>query len=116
MDNSQMMAALLALPDPDLITPSTLDSPLDGGRYYSARTVLKLLKRTVLTAWQPIATAPRDTVILLGYAPHPRLAEDRRVYEGRWHDEQQTWTSVNGFLLHTGATHWQPLPVPPKSA
>ena len=34
---------MAALPDPDLLTPSTLDGPLDGGRYYSASTVLKLL-------------------------------------------------------------------------
>lgn len=69
-----------------------------------------------LGAWLPIETAPRDAVILLGYAPHPRMVGERRVYEGRWHEEQQTWTSVNGFLVHTGATHWQPLPAPPESA
>lgn len=37
------MAAMAALPDPDLLTPSTLDDPLDGGQYYSASTLLKLL-------------------------------------------------------------------------
>jgi hypothetical protein len=37
----------------------------------------------------------------------------RRVYEGKWNYEQQTWTSVNGFLVHTAATHWMPLPPPP---
>ncbi len=62
--------------------------------------------------WKPIDTAPKEGIILLGYLPHPRL--DRRVYEGRWHEEQNTWTSVNGFLLHSDATHWQPLPAPPE--
>ena len=62
--------------------------------------------------WQPIETAPKDeSVILLGYTPNPRI--ERRVYEGRWHDAQQTWTSVNGFILHTGATHWMQLPTAP---
>ena len=62
--------------------------------------------------WQPIEDAPRDgTVILLGYLPNSRIY--RHVYEGRWHEGQQTWSSVNGFILHTEATHWMPLPPPP---
>lgn len=65
--------------------------------------------------WQLIETAPRSGVILLGYTPQPRMLDERRVYEGRWNDEQQTWTSVNGFLLHTAATHWMPLPPPPAA-
>jgi hypothetical protein len=65
--------------------------------------------------WQLIETAPRDgTVVLLGYAPHPRMVGSRRVYEGCWHEAQSTCTSVNGFLLHSGATHWMPLPAAPK--
>lgn len=64
--------------------------------------------------WQPIETAPKDCILLLGYLPHPRMDGSRRVYEGRWHEEQSTWTSTNGFLIHTGATHWMPLPSPPE--
>lgn len=63
--------------------------------------------------WLPIESAPKDAVVLLGYTPHPRLAGERRVYEGLWHEAQGTWTSVNGFLIHRDATHWQPLPAPP---
>ena len=64
--------------------------------------------------WRPIAEAPRDgTVVMLGYLPNWRM--DRLVYEGRWCAEQQCWTSVNGFQLHTDATHWQPLPAPPEA-
>lgn len=67
--------------------------------------------------WLPIETAPKDgSVILLGYLPHPRIGGDRRVHEGRWHAEQGTWTSVNGFLLHADATHYMPLPPPPTPA
>lgn len=68
--------------------------------------------------WQPIETAPRDgTVILLG-CPAVGAMKDpgsRRVYEGLWHGGQKTFTSVNGFLLLTVATHWMPLPSPPNS-
>lgn len=66
--------------------------------------------------WQPIETAPKDsTVILLG-CPAVGAMKDprsRRVYEGLWHDGQKTFTSVNGFLLLSVATHWMPLPEPP---
>jgi hypothetical protein len=66
-----------------------------------------------MSEWKPIDEAPKDgTVILLGYVPNWRL--DRRVYEGRWNDEQSTWTAVNGFIVHNSATHWMPLPQPPK--
>ena len=67
-----------------------------------------------MNEWQPIETAPREGVILLGYAPFWRMEGTRRVYEGRWNEEQQTFTSVNGFLIHDAATHWMPLPSPPE--
>jgi hypothetical protein len=65
--------------------------------------------------WQPIETAPKDgtpIVLLLPLAGNLREG-DRRVYEGRWHEAQEKWTSLNGFLLFDGATDWQPLPLPP---
>ena len=65
--------------------------------------------------WRPIETAPKDKVILLGLPLVGNIKErDRRVYEGRWHEEQSTWTSVNGFLLLSVATHWMPLPPAPE--
>lgn len=65
--------------------------------------------------WRPIETAPKDgTVILLGYTPNPR--HERHVYEGRWHEDQGTWTSVNGFIVHEACTHWMPLPAAPKGS
>ena len=38
------MAQILALPDPDLLTTTTLEDPPGAGRYYSARTVIALLE------------------------------------------------------------------------
>lgn len=65
--------------------------------------------------WQPIEKAPQDgSIILVAHAKHPRLEGSRRVYEARWDEVQQTWTSVNGFILHTGCAYWMPLPPPPE--
>ena len=63
----------------------------------------------VQQGWRPISEAPKDKVILLGLPLSGNIKEwDRRVYEGRWHKEKSTWTSVNGFLLLGVATHWMP--------
>ena len=39
--------------------------------------------------WQPIETAPKDeSVTLIGFARKWQLEGTRRVYEGRWNEEQ----------------------------
>lgn len=43
MNNEQMLAAVLALPDADLITASKIDDPIGAGKYYRADTVVQLL-------------------------------------------------------------------------
>lgn len=72
-----------------------------------------------MSEWKPIETAPRDGVMLLvGYddkiANRSGMEENRRVYEARWCERQKSFVARNGFLLHINATHWQPLPEPPK--
>lgn len=70
-----------------------------------------------MAEWLPIETAPKDCVMLIAMPIMGAIREnDRRVYEARWDECQQTWTSVNGFLLFTGASHWMPLPEPPKKS
>ena len=65
--------------------------------------------------WKPIETAPKDeSVVLVGFKPHWRLEGTRRVYEARWNDGAQMFTSVNGFLIFDTATHWMPLPAAPQ--
>jgi hypothetical protein len=77
-------------------------------------TVERLQAALDASRWRPIETAPNDgSVILLGFTPHPRLGGARRVYEGRWNEGQEKWTSTNGFLALTGASHWMPLPAGP---
>lgn len=65
--------------------------------------------------WQPIETAPKDESVILLSLPKVGALKDegaRRVFEGRWNYNQQTFTSVNGFIIHDVATHWMPLPEP----
>lgn len=84
----------------------------DSNRYEDlCRAIDALVRAECVPQWRDIETAPKDAVILLGYTPNKRI--DRLVYEGRWHEAQQEWTSVNGFLLHMGVTHWMPLPESP---
>ena len=74
-------------------------------------------RKPLTDGWQPIETAPKEEVVLLSLPLIGNIREgDRRVYEGRWHEAQATWTSVNGFLLLSAATDWMPLPQPPVEA
>ena len=58
-------------------------------------------------------------MIIVGYddnvAKVSRLEPHQRVYEARWNEVQDTWSARNGFLLHSDATHWMPLPQPPNN-
>jgi hypothetical protein len=71
------------------------------------------------TGWRDITTAPKDgTMILVAYddsaARTGRLEGPReRVYEAGWDEQQATFAARNGFLLHSAATHWMPLPPAP---
>lgn len=66
--------------------------------------------------------APKDgSVFMVGYddeaAKKAGLFENKdRVYEARWNDIQSTWSARNGFILHSDATHWMPLPAAPTGA
>jgi hypothetical protein len=65
-------------------------------------------------AWQPIETAPKDRPILLCMPICGNMTEtDRRVFEGRWNEVQQTWSAPSGFILLTEVTHWMPMPTAP---
>lgn len=65
--------------------------------------------------WQPIETAPKDGSAILIYTPHFYFGAG--VYLAWWGEE---WWEVctEGQTLHpystSRATHWMPLPEPPK--
>lgn len=60
--------------------------------------------------WQPIETAPKDYQWVLVWS------ERDGVMQCRWEDAQNGWPDGfydMGTFLHA-ATHWQPLPPPPR--
>lgn len=62
--------------------------------------------------WQDIATAPKDEDVLLLWA------EGWGVQPGYWDDDAQLWRAVETQGLTGGrhpATHWKPLPAPPRT-
>ena len=71
-------------------------------------------------AWMPIESAPRDgTEIVLG------MPGD--AFAGFWHDGTQNYWKLEGWFAEMdrgnlltakpfNATHWQPLPTPPRHA
>ena len=81
-----------------------------------------------MTEWQPIETAPKNGTRILVYYNGP-------TFKGRWHEgnisgvgEVEWWEGwynekINGWMIancdeeygyFVEATHWMPLPEPPK--
>lgn len=63
--------------------------------------------------WQPIETAPRDTMILAGnsregYTTLANFDHDRE----EWWEANTHWTDAHSAPLYP--THWMPLPPPPE--
>lgn len=58
-----------------------------------------------MSEWKTIDTAPMDVVILLAW-------EDS--FLRRWEYEAGMYGSTRGGWRHGQATHWMPLPEPPK--
>lgn len=68
MKNEQMLAAVLALPDADLMTATKIDDPIGAGAYYRADTVVRLQ-----AALQKAARAALDVLEDLDEAEMARL-------------------------------------------
>lgn len=58
--------------------------------------------------WQPIETAPRDAVEVLGYQATEGDWKGRMEVCSRW--VGNCWMGSGGLI----ATHWMPLPPPPQ--
>lgn len=77
----------------------------------------------MLIEWQPIKTAPRDgTWFIIWTHDKPEVGRyqlttwSRFVYEGDglYRREDETIYECDGFNNFGTATHWMPLPEPPK--
>ncbi len=69
-----------------------------------------------MTEWQPIETAPEKTPILLFV---PKARNDKSHMQVGWYgldgSQKPMWIIGNMFGFDVGqATHWMPLPEPPK--
>lgn len=63
------------------------------------------------TAWQPIATHPRDGKQFL--AVDARYGIFHACFA--WGDDLIAWSEIEGQKLFNTATHWMPLPPPPNA-
>jgi hypothetical protein len=71
-----------------------------------------MMRRVDAMAWQPIETAPKDGGALLGCYLTDSSSVTRVMF---WDDEDGRWVTAGGGLSHQ-ATHWMPLPAPPRAA
>ena len=60
-----------------------------------------------MSAWQPIETAPSDTIVLL-YSPYTHCINSERI-------EARVYHNTRAGSRHAHATHWMPLPDAPDS-
>jgi len=86
-----------------------------------AETIRRALKRCEALEWKPIETAPKDgTIVLLaghkyGKSCNPMWSGAGLCCRGEWVG-LNTEDDIKDFIGSFGyATHWQPLPEPPKS-
>lgn len=62
--------------------------------------------------WQQIETAPHDTELLL-YCPFRHESNPERIETGKA-TRGDRGTVKSTYSMHAWATHWMPLPEPPK--
>lgn len=70
----------------------------------------KVLEEAANSGWQPIETAPRDGTCFLGFDPFLNC-----VFIGHMFKFHDGFKFVANALVRD-ATHWRPLPQPPKDA
>jgi hypothetical protein len=66
-----------------------------------------------MSEWQPIETAPRDgAVVLLADFNRPTWKVYSALWDTTW--RKPSWRTIDNRGLYDKATHWMPLPTPPK--
>lgn len=66
-----------------------------------------------MSEWQPIDTAPHNVVVLL-YSPYRDVTNPERIEIGCASFGSRCYVSST-ISHHSWATHWMPLPAPPKT-
>jgi hypothetical protein len=118
VSREEIIKAVRPVLDRHPMIDSSQSHKLDIQAGWVADAIIAALRPTD-TGWRDITTAPKDgTMILVAYddsaARTGRLEGPReRVYEAGWDEQQATFAARNGFLLHSAATHWMPLPPAP---
>lgn len=64
--------------------------------------------------WWPIESAPKDRPVLLAAFHVTDEQGGPSVWSGRWDDFMEYFRTCNDYCPIWDATHWQPLPEPPK--
>lgn len=92
-----------------------LHTNLEYWRKRAEKAEAELDRRT--SAWQPIATAPRDGTVIWGYWPEFDEQMPFRYVKGdKWSGWLYTESPLNDCLdMKIQLTHWQPLPAPPAA-
>lgn len=75
-----------------------------------------VLDALCMVEWQPIETAPKDGTLILIYAMS-RNERECRFIDTAFFTDEKTWDGLDMWFCGTSshpATHWMPLPEPPK--
>jgi len=72
----------------------------------------KALELADQTQWRPIATAPKDTYVLIGWF---ELPGQKSYATAMFHSTKKHWCNTwMAFAKDANPTHWMPLQEPPK--
>jgi len=74
----------------------------------------KEIKRLRKTQWQPIETAPKDTIILLGTESDPFVDKHMFFIDMGWSHKEGFWSMVHEGTIYP--SHWAPITSPITTA
>lgn len=65
-------------------------------------------EQQIESEWKSIETAPKDGTEIIMWGPHPNFGPPIQTH---WHEKYE---GEGSWLLAYEATHWMPIPWPPK--
>lgn len=85
---------------------------IEGWKQRALKAEQRVAELEAAQEWRPIESAPRDTKVVVMLA----LKNGHVATARRWSANIDRWTSLDGECDYTSASHWLPLPAPPKVA